>query len=90
MQLLLRRKAGSLEDAEWRDFLALQSHLDEFKVQKTKNPDGLTTWEVIELMSEAALSYSKSDEPLAFIQAMAARVGHLLKYLSGPTKDIRS
>lgn len=54
--------------------MALESHLDEFKAQKTKNPDGLTTWQVIELMSESALSYSRSDESLAFIQAMAARV----------------
>ena len=74
LQLLLRRKAGLIEDAEWRDFLAMQSHLDEFKAQKIKNPDGLTTWQVIELMSESALSYSRSNESLAFIQAMAARV----------------
>lgn len=54
--------------------MALESHLDEFKAQKIKNPDGLSTWQVIELMSESALSYSRSDESLAFIQAMAARV----------------
>lgn len=74
MQLLLRHEAGLIDEAEWRDFLALQSHLDEFKAQKTKNPDGLTTWQAIELMSESALSYSRCDESLAFIQAMAARV----------------
>jgi hypothetical protein len=74
MQLLLRRAAGSLNENAWRDFLALQSHLDEFKAQKIKNPDGLTTWGVIELMSEAASSYSRTNEPLPFIQSMAARV----------------
>lgn len=74
MQLLLRRKAGTLADPEWHDFLSLLSHLDEIKAQKTKNDDGLTTWEVIELMSEAASSYSRTEEPMALVQEMAARV----------------
>lgn len=60
--------------------MSLESHLDQFKAQNTtetekeKNHDGLTTWQVIELMSESARSYSRSGESLGFVQGMAARV----------------
>lgn len=74
MQLLLRRQAKSLPDAEWQDFLELRSHLDDFRSSCTKNTESLTTWQTIELMSQAALTYSGSREPLALIQALTARV----------------
>lgn len=74
MQLLLRRKSNSLQDIEWQDFLDLQSHIDEFKAQQTRNEDNLTPWETIELMSQAISSYSGTYEPLDVVQAMVARV----------------
>lgn len=74
MQLLLRRKAISLPDPEWRAFLDLQSHVEEFRSSQVKNEDGLTTWHTIELMSQAASSYSGSKEPVSFTQTLTARI----------------
>ena len=56
----------------------LQSHTDDFKRQKEKNDDGLTTWQTIELMSQAAVSYSGTKEPLSLVQHITARVSRLL------------
>lgn len=78
MQLLLRRRAGSLSDDEWNAFLTLQSHIEDFQSQQSKNDDNLTTWQTIQLMSQAALSYSGSQESLQFIQNMTARVRRTL------------
>ncbi|KAF6220177.1 hypothetical protein HO133_003308 [Letharia lupina] len=74
MQLLLRLNAKSLPDPEWQAFLDLQSHVDEIRSSQIKNEDGLTTWHAIELMSQAASSYSGSQEPISFIQTLTARI----------------
>ena len=74
MQLLLRRKARSLPDSEWQAFLHLQSHVDDFRSSQTKNEDGLTSWHTIELMSQAASSYSGSKELVPFTQTLTARI----------------
>ena len=74
MQLLLRRKAKSLPEPEWQTLLDLQSHVDDFHSSQMKNEDGLTTWHTIELMSQAASSYSGSNEPISFIQTLTARI----------------
>ena len=74
IQLLLRRRAKSLPDEEWKAFLGLQSHVDDFRSSQMKNEDSLTTWRTIELMSQAASSYSGSKEPVSFIQTLTARV----------------
>lgn len=74
MQLLLRRKAKSLPDSEWQAFLDLQSHVEDFRSSQTRNEDGLTSWHTIELMSQAASSYSGSKEPILFTQTLTARI----------------
>ena len=87
MQLLLRRKAKSLPDTEWQTFLDLQSHVDDFRSSKMKNEDGLTTWRAIELMSQAASSYSGSEEPVPLIETLTARVLTNTHTLTTPTLD---
>ena len=87
MQLLLRRKAKSPPDPEWQSFLNLRSHSGEFRSSQRKNTDGLTTWQTIELMSQAALSYSGSKEPIAFIQTLTARILINTHTLTTPTLD---
>lgn len=87
MQFLLRRKAKSLPDPEWQSFLDLRSHSDDFRSSQKKNEDGLTTWQTIELMSQAASSYSGSKEPLAFIQTLTARILINTHTLTTPTLD---
>lgn len=52
----------------------MQSHVDEFRKQEVKNDDGSTAWQTIELMSQGAKTYSRTTEPLSFIQEMTARV----------------
>lgn len=74
MQLLLRRKAKSLPDSEWQAFLDLQSHFEDFRSSRMENEDGLTTWHTIELMSQAASSYSGSKEPIWLTQTLTARI----------------
>ena len=81
MQLLLRRKANLLPDIEWQGFLELQSHIDDFKTQQTRNEENLTTWQTIELMSQSISSYSGSSVLLDAVQAMVARVSN------DPTED---
>ena len=87
MQLLLRRKARSLPDPEWQAFLDLQSHVEDFRSSQRKNEDGLTTWHTIELMSQAASSYSASREPISFIQTLTARILINAHTLTTPSLD---
>ena len=87
MQLLLRRKAQSLSDTEWQAFLDLQSHVDDFRSCQMRNEDGLTTWHTIELMSQAASSYSGSREPIPLIQTLTARILVNAHTLTTPTLD---
>ncbi|MCJ1469277.1 hypothetical protein MMC07_007910 [Pseudocyphellaria aurata] len=87
VQLLLRRRARSLSDDEWNAFLTLQSHIEDFQSQQSKNEDNLTTWQTIQLMSQAALSYSGSHESLQLVQAITARVLVNAHTLTTPTLD---
>ena len=87
MQLLLRRKAKSILDAEWQTFLDLQPHLDDLHSSQTKNEQDLTAWQTIELMSQAAASYSGSKEPISFIQTLTARILINAHTLTTPTLD---
>ena len=85
MQLLLRRKANTLPDTEWQAFLDLQSHIDDFRSSQVENEDGLTNWHTIQLMSQAASSYSGSKEPMSFIQTLTARILINTHTLTTPT-----
>lgn len=87
IQLLLRRKAQSLPDSEWQAFLNLQPHVDDFRSSQAKNEDGLTTWHTIELISQAASSYSGSTETITFIQTLTARILINTHTLTTPTLD---
>ena len=87
MRLLLQRKAQSLSDTEWQTFLDLQSHVDDFRSSQMKNEDGLTTWHTIELMSQAASSYSGSKEPISLVQTFTARILTNTHTLTTPTLD---
>ena len=87
MQLLLRQKAQSFPGTEWQAFLDLQSHVDDFRSSQTKNEDGLSTWHTIELMSQAASSYSSSEAPISFIQTLVARILINTHTLTTPTLD---
>ena len=87
MQLLLRRKAKSLPDPEWQSLFDLRSHSDDFRSSQRKNEDGLTTWQTIELMSQAASSYSGSKEPLALNQTLTARILINTHTLTTPSLD---
>ena len=87
MQLLLRRKANSFPDGEWQAFLDLQSHVDDFRSSQLKNEDDLTTWQTIELMSQAASSYSGSKEPISFVQTLTARILINAHTLTTPSLD---
>ena len=61
--------------------MALQSHSHDFQQQQEKNEDGLTTWQTIELMSQAAMSYSGTKEPLPFVQEITAKVGSTISFV---------
>ncbi|MCJ1449797.1 hypothetical protein MMC28_000125 [Mycoblastus sanguinarius] len=87
MQLLLRRKAKSVPDSDWQGLLDLQSHLDGFHSSQTKNEEGLTTWQTIELMSQAASSYSGTRESMHIVQSITARVLVNTHTLTTPTFD---
>ena len=87
MRLLLARKAESFPGTEWQAFLDLQSHVDGFRSAQTKNEDGLTTWQTIELMSQAASSYSGTKAPMSFIQTLVARILINAHTLTTPTLD---
>ncbi|KAL2036883.1 hypothetical protein N7G274_010426 [Stereocaulon virgatum] len=86
-QLLLRRKAKDLPSSDWQAFLALQSHIDDFRSSHNGTSEGLSTWQTIELMSQAASKYSDSREPMQFIQEMTARVLVNALTLTTPTFD---
>jgi len=87
IQLLLRKKANALPDSEWQAFLTLQSHIDDFPSSPSKNEEGLTTHQTIELISQAAFTYSSSSEPLSLIQTFTARVLVNTLTLTTPTFD---
>ncbi|KAK0511217.1 hypothetical protein JMJ35_006769 [Cladonia borealis] len=73
LQILQRRKSKSLPNTEWQALLNLQSHIDDFRSSSTKNADGLTTYQTIELMSQALQAYSTTEEePLSLLQSLTA------------------
>ncbi|KAL8826335.1 MAG: hypothetical protein Q9191_003866, partial [Dirinaria sp. TL-2023a] len=75
---------------EWKSFLSLQSHITDFKLQNAsgaKNEDGLSTWQTIELMSQAAKSYGNLQEDLGVIQEATARILTNTHTLTTPTLD---
>ena len=87
LHLLLRRQNRSLSDSLWRSFSDLQSHIEDFKTQRITNEEGLTTWQTLELMSQAVLKYSGTRESLGNIQTMLARVMVNTHTLTTPTLD---
>ena len=87
LRLLVRRQNRSLSDSDWKSFLNLQSHTEDFKAQKSTNEEGLTTWQTLELMSQAVLKYSGTRESLGTIQDMLARVMINTHTLTTPTLD---
>ncbi|KAL9100231.1 MAG: hypothetical protein Q9163_004370 [Psora crenata] len=87
MRLLLGRQYRSLSEDDWTAFLNLQSHVDDFRTQQAKNEEGLTAWQTIELMSQAALTYSGGKESMTNVQAMLARVMINTHTLTTPTLD---
>ena len=74
LEILIRRSKGLLLDAEWEDLKALQSHADDFKQQQEIKPEGMTTWQTVEIMSQAVKTYSGTNEPISFIQDINAMV----------------
>lgn len=81
MQLLLRRQAGSLSEAEWQDLLKLEAHFEAFLTDEEPiGPGKGTKAEDIRLMSQAASAFSGVSEPLYVIQALIARVRLSLQY----------
>lgn len=74
LEILIRRSKGLLLDAEWEDLKALQSHADDFKQQQEIEPEGMTTWQTVEIMSQAIKTYSGTDEPIPVIQDINAMV----------------
>lgn len=75
MQLLLRREAGSLSEAEWQDLLSLEAHSDDLLKDKELIDSGRRTKpEDIQLMSQAASAFSGVSQPLYVVQALIARV----------------
>ncbi|KAL9128804.1 MAG: hypothetical protein Q9217_002585 [Psora testacea] len=87
MRLLLRRQKRSLSEDEWSSFLNLQSRIADFKAYQRTNEDGLTTWQTIELMSRAALTYSGSKESENNVQTILARLLINAHTLTTPTLD---
>ena len=71
----------------WNDFLSLQSHAEDFQSLQSKNADGLTTWQTIELMAQALLKYSAVKESAQDVQGMLARVMTNAHTLVTPTLD---
>lgn len=74
VQLLLRKKAGSLSDSEWGDFLRTVDHVDDLKKDSTKGGLAHDRWQDVHLMSQAAHRYSGTTESLVLVQSMVARV----------------
>ncbi|KAI4281109.1 MAG: hypothetical protein L6R38_003941 [Xanthoria sp. 2 TBL-2021] len=73
VQLLLRKKAGSLSDSEWGDFLRTVDHVDDLKKDSTKGGLAHDRWQDVHLMSQAAHRYSGTTESLVLVQSMVAR-----------------
>ena len=71
----------------WKRFLALQSHMQSFKSQQSNNQDGLTTWQTLQLMSQATQKYSNTKESIERIQEMLARIMINTHTLTTPTLD---
>ncbi|KAL9005739.1 MAG: hypothetical protein Q9188_001496 [Gyalolechia gomerana] len=68
MQILLRKKAKSLPEGDWQDFLNLQAHLEDIKNDSARNGRGSAKWQDVELMSQATLEYSQVIEPSDLIK----------------------
>lgn len=75
MQLLLRRKADTLPEEDWQDFLNLQAHILDIKNDTTRDGKGSNKWQDVELMGQAATEYSEAADSLELVQSMIARVG---------------
>lgn len=65
----------------------MPSHVAEIKSQKTTNGEGLTAWQTIELMSQAATKYSGTRESMNNVQGMVARILVNTHTLITPTLD---
>lgn len=74
LRLLLSRQTRAIPEEAWDAFIALRSHEVDLKGLQSRNEDGLTTWQTIELMSRAALKYSGTKENVTSVQDMLARV----------------
>ncbi|KAL8730618.1 MAG: hypothetical protein Q9166_003931 [cf. Caloplaca sp. 2 TL-2023] len=72
-KLLLRKKAGSMSESEWQDFMGTQDHSEKIKKDSAHNGPGLTKWQDIHLMSQAAHKYSGTSESLDLVQSITAR-----------------
>ncbi|KAL9031816.1 MAG: hypothetical protein Q9196_000189 [Gyalolechia fulgens] len=59
MQLLLRKRAKSLPEEDWQDFLNLQAHIEDIKNDSARNGKGSDKWQDLALMSQATLEYSQ-------------------------------
>ena len=87
MRPLLCREKHEISDESWSRFLNLKSHLDDFKATRTKNEDDLTSWQTIQLMSQATSKYSGVQENIGSIQEMLSRVMINSHTLTTPTLD---
>lgn len=87
LRLLLNRQARCVSEEAWNAFVGLQSHVEDFKGLRSKNDDGLTTWQTIGLMSQAAMKYSGTKETPERIQDMIARVMINTHTLTNQTLD---
>ena len=61
--------------------------MDSLRSSPVLNEDGLTTWQTIELMSQAASAYSGSKEPISFIRTLTARILINAHTLTTPSLD---
>ena len=79
LQLLLRRQYDALPAADWTKFLKLRHHIEDFKSKAAKGDE---TYQNLQLMSRAAVEYSKSDEDLGLVETLVGRVRLLSCILS--------
>ncbi|KAL9023382.1 MAG: hypothetical protein Q9180_008258, partial [Flavoplaca navasiana] len=73
MQLLLRKKAGSLSDSEWDEFMRTMDHVDDLQKDNAKGQLAQDRWHDVQLMSQGAHRYSGTQETLTIVQSMMAR-----------------
>ncbi len=73
MQLLLRKKAGSLSDSEWDEFMQTMDHVDDLRKDEAKGELAQDRWHDVQLMSQGAHRYSGTHETLTVVQSMMAR-----------------